>query len=94
MMVGHRVKLVVDKEEAKPGDVVFEVSGLTAKDNRGVYVLKNLSMQVRRGELFGIAGIDGNGQKELVEAITNLIKVESGTIRINGNNIEMIPCIL
>ena len=88
MMVGHRVKLVVDKEEAKPGDVVFEVSGLTAKDNRGVYVLKNLSMQVRRGEIFGIAGIDGNGQKELVEAITNLIKVESGTIRINGNNIE------
>ena len=88
MMVGHRVKLVVDKEEAKPGDVVFEVSGLTAKDNCGVYVLKNLSMQVRRGEIFGIAGIDGNGQKELVEAITNLIKVESGTIRINGNNIE------
>ncbi|MDE6604309.1 MAG: ABC transporter ATP-binding protein [Lachnospiraceae bacterium] len=88
MMVGHRVKLVVDKQEAKPGDVVFEVNGLTAKDNRGVYVLKNLSMQVRRGEIFGIAGIDGNGQKELVEAITNLIKVESGTIRIGGNNIE------
>lgn len=88
MMVGHRVKLVVDKEKAKPGDVVFEVKGLTAKDNRGVYVLKNLSMQVRRGEIFGIAGIDGNGQKELVEAITNLIKVESGTICIGGNNIE------
>jgi simple sugar transport system ATP-binding protein len=88
MMVGHRVKLVVDKEEAKPGDVVFEVDGLSAKDNRGVYVLKNLSMQVRRGEIFGIAGIDGNGQKELVEAITNLIRVESGTIRINGKNIE------
>lgn len=88
MMVGHRVKLVVDKEKAQPGDVVFEVDKLTARDSRGVYVLKDMSLKVRRGEIFGIAGIDGNGQKELVEAITNLIRVESGTIKINGRNIE------
>lgn len=88
MMVGHRVKLVVDKEKANPGDVVFEINNLSAKDSRGVYVLNNLSLKVRKGEIFGIAGIDGNGQKELVEAITNLIRVESGTIKINGQNIE------
>lgn len=88
MMVGHSVKLVVDKKKAVPGDVVFEIDNLSAKDSRGVYVLKNLSLKVRKGEIYGIAGIDGNGQKELVEAITNLIRVESGTIRINGQNIE------
>lgn len=88
MMVGHQVKLVVDKEKAVPGDVVFEINKISAKDSRGVYVLKDLSLKVRRGEIYGIAGIDGNGQKELVEAITNLIKVESGTIKINGKNIE------
>lgn len=88
MMVGHSVKLVVDKKKAVPGDVVFEIDNLSAKDSRGVYVLKNLSLKVRKGEIYGIAGIDGNGQKELVEAITNLIRVESGTIKINGQNIE------
>ena len=88
MMVGHSVKLVVDKKKAVPGDVVFEIDNLSAKDSRGVYVLKNLSLKVRKGEIYGIAGIDGNGQKELVEAITNLIWVESGTIKINGQNIE------
>ena len=88
MMVGHSVKLVVDKKKATPGDVVFEIDNLSAKDSRGVYVLKNLSLKVRKGEIYGIAGIDGNGQKELVEAITNLIRVESGTIKINGQNIE------
>lgn len=88
MMVGHSVKLVVDKKKATPGDVVFEIDNLSAKDSRGVYVLKNLSLKVRKGEIYGIAGIDGNGQKELVEAITNLIWVESGTIKINGQNIE------
>ena len=89
MMVGHRVRLVVDKEKANPGDVILEIDNLSAKDSRGVYVLNNLSLKVRRGEIFAIAGIDGNGQKELVEAITNLIRVESGTIKINGQRIEI-----
>lgn len=88
MMVGHRVKLVVDKEPANPAEVVFEIDRISAKDKRGVEVLKNLSLRVRRGEIFGIAGIDGNGQKELVEAITNLIRIDSGTIKINGRSIE------
>lgn len=88
MMVGRRVKLVVDKTPAKPGDVVFEINGLTVEDARGVEAVKNLSLSVRRGEILGIAGIDGNGQKELVEAITGLTKAKSGTIKINGEEIQ------
>lgn len=87
-MVGHSVKLVVDKTPAKPGEVVFEIENLTVKDERGLEAVKNLSLTVRRGEIVGIAGIDGNGQKELVEAITCLKKAESGIIRINGKEIQ------
>ncbi len=87
-MVGHQVKLVVDKTPAEPGDVVFEIENLTVKDERGLEAVKSLSLRVRRGEIVGIAGVDGNGQKELVEAITCLTKVESGTININGAEIQ------
>ncbi len=88
MMVGRKVRLAVEKTEAEPKEVVFEVSKLNAKDERGVQVLNDLSFQVRAGEIFGIAGVDGNGQTELVEAITNLRKVDSGTIRIRGKEIQ------
>ncbi|POO90615.1 heme ABC transporter ATP-binding protein, partial [Clostridium sp. 2-1] len=84
MMVGHAVKLVVDKEPAKPEEVVFEIDNLTVKDERKLDAVKNLSLKVHKGEIVGIAGIDGNGQKELIEAITCLTKCESGTIKING----------
>lgn len=87
-MVGHAVKLVVEKTPAEPGDVVFEVENLTVKDDRGLEAVKNLSLKVRKGEIVGIAGIDGNGQKELVEAITCLTRSESGTIKINGEEIQ------
>ncbi|HEX3039086.1 MAG TPA: ABC transporter ATP-binding protein [Caproiciproducens sp.] len=88
MMVGHAVKLVVDKTPAVPGDVVFEIDHLTVKDERKLDAVKNLSLKVRKGEIVGVAGIDGNGQKELVEAITCLTKAESGTIKINGAEIQ------
>lgn len=88
MMVGRAVKLVVDKTPAKPGEVVFEIDGLTVEDTRGVESVKNLSLSVRKGEILGIAGIDGNGQKELVEAITGLTKAKSGVIKINGEEIQ------
>ena len=88
MMVGHAVKLVVDKEAAKPTDVVFEIDNLTVKDERKLDAVKNLSLKIRKGEIVGIAGIDGNGQKELIEAITCLTKCESGTIKINGEEIQ------
>jgi general nucleoside transport system ATP-binding protein len=68
--------------------VVFEINNLTVKNERGLEAVKNLSLKVRRGEIFGIAGIDGNGQKELVEAITCLTRAESGTIKINGVEIQ------
>ncbi|HHV33047.1 ABC transporter ATP-binding protein [Caproiciproducens sp. LBM24188] len=87
-MVGHAVKLVVDKTPAKPGDVVFEIDHLTVKDDRGLEAVKDLSLKVRKGEIVGIAGVDGNGQKELVEAITCLTRSESGTIKINGTEIQ------
>ena len=88
MMVGHAVKLVVDKEPAKPDEVVFEIDNLTVKDERKLDAVKNLSLKVHKGEIVGIAGIDGNGQKELIEAITCLTKCESGTIKINGVEIQ------
>ncbi|EKQ51230.1 MULTISPECIES: ABC transporter ATP-binding protein [unclassified Clostridium] len=88
MMVGHAVKLTVDKKPANPKEVVFEIENLTVKDERKLDAVKNLSLKVHKGEIVGIAGIDGNGQKELIEAITCLIKCESGTIKINGEEIQ------
>lgn len=88
MMVGHAVKLVVDKEEAKPTDVVFEIKDLVVENERKLEAVKNLNLTVRRGEIVGIAGIDGNGQKELIEAITCLTKAKSGTITMNGVEIQ------
>ncbi|BCN32254.1 ABC transporter ATP-binding protein [Anaeromicropila herbilytica] len=88
MMVGHAVNLVVDKTEATPKDVVFEIDNLTVLDERKIPAVKNLSLKIRKGEIVGIAGIDGNGQKELVEAITNLTKVAGGTIKINGVEVQ------
>ncbi len=87
-MVGHAVRLVVEKTPAEPGEVVFAIDHLTVKDERGLEAVKDLSLQVRKGEIVGIAGIDGNGQKELVEAITCLAKCESGAIRINGQEVQ------
>lgn len=87
-MVGHAVKLKVDKTEAEPREVIFEINNLVVKDERKLDVVNNLSLKIRKGEIYGIAGIDGNGQKELVEAITNLVKVQSGSIKINGVEIQ------
>lgn len=87
-MVGHPVKLVVEKTPAQPKDVAFEVDGLCVRDKRGVEAVKNLSLKIHRGEIYGIAGVDGNGQKELVDAIMSLAKAESGTIKINGQEIQ------
>lgn len=87
MMVGREVNFKVDKEEAKPSNVVLEIKDLLVKDNRKISVVDNLSLEVRAGEILGIAGIDGNGQSELVEALTGLRKAESGSIKINGKEL-------
>lgn len=87
-MVGHSVKLVVEKTPAVPGDVVLEINNLRVKDDRGLDAVKKFSLNVRKGEIVGIAGIDGNGQKELVEALTCISRAEEGTIKINGKEIQ------
>jgi len=87
-MVGRAVNLVVEKTPAKVGNVVFEIKDLFVKNEKGLYAVKGLSLQVRKGEILGIGGVDGNGQKELVEAITNLRPVEKGQIIINGVEIQ------
>lgn len=86
MMVGRDVSFTVEKEKREPGEVVLEVKDLCAKDYRKVDILKSLSLNVRRGEIVGIAGVDGNGQSELVEILTGLKKAESGSVTILGKN--------
>ena len=89
-MVGRNVKLVVEKTPANPGNVIFEVENVVvpSKVHKGINALKGLSLKIRSGEILGIAGVDGNGQKELVEVITCLCKVKSGKIKINGREIQ------
>jgi simple sugar transport system ATP-binding protein len=87
-MVGREVSLHVEKGPCNPGEVVFEIDKLTVKDNRGIERVKGLSLNVKKGEILGVAGIDGNGQKELIEAITNLTRAESGSIKISGKEIS------
>ncbi len=85
-MVGREVVLKVDKEEAKPGDVVLRIENLHAKDDRDQMAVRGLNLEVRSGEIVGVAGVQGNGQRELVEALTGLRKVEDGTITIDGQD--------
>lgn len=87
LMVGRKVTFAVDKKEQKPGDIVLDIKDLHAKDYRGVEILKGLNLQVKRGEIVGIAGIDGNGQSEMVEVITGLKKATKGEITLNGVDI-------
>ena len=88
LMVGRRVLLHVEKGEAKPGDVALSVRNLTVHDGRGVPMVKNVSFDVRAGEIVGIAGVAGNGQSELLEAISGIRKPHSGEIWINGKKVE------
>lgn len=85
-MVGKEVSFTVEKEKAHPGNKVLEVNGLSAKSTRGNLAVDDLSFTVRSGEIYGIAGVDGNGQEELIEAVTGLIKCEQGTVQILGKD--------
>lgn len=84
MMVGRDVVLVVDKEEAKPGKPILELKNLVVREDRDLIAVNGLSLQVRAGEILGIAGVQGNGQTELVEAIVGLRRVEEGSVSILG----------
>ncbi|TVY08682.1 ABC transporter ATP-binding protein [Paenibacillus cremeus] len=86
-MVGREVSFRLDKAPAKPGKPVLTVSDVTARGANGVPVLSDVSLEVRGGEILGLAGVDGNGQSELIEALTGLRGVDSGRILLNGDDI-------
>ena len=87
MMVGRPVQLTVDKNSASAGDVVLKVTDLTVLDADGRTHVENVSFEVRAGEIVGVAGVQGNGQTELVEALTGLRKATGGTITLDGKNL-------
>jgi simple sugar transport system ATP-binding protein len=87
MMVGRPVQLTVDKKSASAGDVVLKVTDLTVLDADGRTHVENVSFEVHAGEIVGIAGVQGNGQTELVEALTGLRKATSGVIALDGKDL-------
>ena len=88
MMVGRSVLLRVDKKEIKKGETIFQVNNLSVKDDLDVTRVKDVSLEIRSGEILGIAGVTGNGQTELLEALSGIRKVESGKIELFGEKIS------
>ncbi len=83
-MVGRNVSFKIDKKPASPGEAILQVRDLKLKNKEGFSVLNGLSLDVRAGEILGVAGVDGNGQSELIEALTGLRKVDSGSVTMKG----------
>jgi len=88
MMVGRSVLLRINKSNAQKGDVAFKVENLTVKDDLDVTRVKNVNLEIHAGEILGLAGVTGNGQTELLEALSGIRKVESGEIFLNGEKIS------
>jgi ABC-type uncharacterized transport system ATPase subunit len=87
LMVGRDVLLQVEKTDRTPGEPLLEVRDLHVKDDRGLPAVRGLSLQVRAGEIVGLAGVDANGQSQLVDAIAGLRHVEAGTVTVDGQDI-------
>ncbi|HEV7959158.1 MAG TPA: ABC transporter ATP-binding protein, partial [Acidimicrobiales bacterium] len=87
MMVGRDVQLTVDKTAYAPGETVLEVRDLVVRDDRGLIAVNGVTLDIRAGEVLALAGVQGNGQTELVEAIVGMRPVESGTITLKGRDI-------
>ncbi len=87
LMVGRDVSFKTQKTPAQPKETILKVNNLHVKDSRKVEMVKGLNLEVRAGEIVGIAGVDGNGQSELIEAITGLKKAQKGSIELNGKAI-------
>jgi len=87
LMVGREVLLRVEKPPATPADPLLEVEDLKVLDDRGLEAVRGVSLQVRAGEIVGIAGVDGNGQTELVEALTGLRPIQAGEFRVAGRRL-------
>lgn len=87
LMVGRSISFETEKTPAQPKETVLKINNLVVKDSRKLEAVKGLDLEVRAGEIVGIAGIDGNGQTELIEAITGLTKAESGSIKLKDKEI-------
>jgi simple sugar transport system ATP-binding protein len=87
MMVGRPVRLNIDKEPAQPGEETLQVTDLRILDDSGQVIVDDVSFSVRAGEIYALAGVQGNGQTELTEALVGLTRVESGSIRLSGRDI-------
>lgn len=85
-MVGRKIVFAVDKAVLNPGDTVLEAEGICALNDRGLPAIRNLSLSIREGEILGIAGIAGNGQKELCEALTGLRPIHFGRVLLRGKD--------
>jgi simple sugar transport system ATP-binding protein len=91
MMVGREVSFAVEKTKADPGERVLKIENLCVRNAKGLLGVRNLSLEVRRGEILGICGIDGNGQTELVYAVTGLAEIETGRILLKGRDLAGAP---
>jgi general nucleoside transport system ATP-binding protein len=87
LMVGRDVNLTVNKEAGTPGENVLQIRNLVVRDDRGLAVVNGVTLDVRAGEIMALAGVQGNGQTELVEALAGMRRVESGTITLNGRDV-------
>ena len=87
LMVGREVLLRVEKTSATPGEPLLQVEGLRVYDDRGLEKVRGISFEVRAREIVGLAGIDGNGQTELIDALAGLRSVAAGTVRIDGGDV-------
>ena len=88
MMVGRAVKFEIDKEPCKPGETILSIQNISVKNSRGQLAVKDVSLDVRSGEIVGIAGVDGNGQSELIFAITGMSPLAEGKILLQGKDIS------
>ncbi|MBD1373647.1 ABC transporter ATP-binding protein [Hazenella sp. IB182357] len=87
LMVGRKVSFSIDKEDAETGETILDIQNLVMEKGNGVKVINGLNMEVKAGEIVGLAGVDGNGQSELIEAITGLQSIKSGHIKLNKQDI-------
>jgi simple sugar transport system ATP-binding protein len=91
MMVGRDVMFRLDKHKVTQGNVTLEVKDLEVSDDRNLPAVRKVSFQIHEGEIYGIAGVDGNGQRELVEAVTGLRRIQSGNLLLKGEEVTHRP---
>jgi ABC-type uncharacterized transport system ATPase subunit len=88
LMVGREVVLRVEKTPAQPGEPLLVVDNLRVLDERGLEACREISLEVRAGEIVGLAGVDGNGQSELIDALTGLTRLEAGRVIVGGRDLS------